>query len=172
MITEQRLGGRIGGWTCDSRDINLPVQARPAIRAGCVASRLKGRKLRRLLVAAVACLSFAGPSFAEPGQTIAAATMRKMPSVSSRVVQHIPADADRRVALRRRLVLRLLAQSVRLHPSRRGCDGTSRRWRYVRRGSSDCPRSSHGRSRSRMGMGRTLCGLRLGLAALVAADFP
>ena len=42
----------------------------------------------------MACLSFAGPSFAEPGQTIAAATMRKMPSVSSRVVQHIPAYAQ------------------------------------------------------------------------------
>ena len=54
----------------------------------------KDGNLRRSLVAALACLNLAGPSFAEPSQTIAPATMRKMPSANSRVVQHIPADAE------------------------------------------------------------------------------
>jgi hypothetical protein len=50
--------------------------------------------MRRLLFAAAACLGFVGPSLAEPGQTEAPTTMRKMPSVRSGVVQRIPADAE------------------------------------------------------------------------------
>ncbi len=50
--------------------------------------------MRRSLLAAGLCLGVVAPSFAEPAQTMAPATMHKLPSVRARVVQLIPANAE------------------------------------------------------------------------------
>ena len=50
--------------------------------------------LRGALLVAGMCLGFAATSFADPAETAFPATMRKMPNVKARVVQHIPANAE------------------------------------------------------------------------------
>jgi hypothetical protein len=50
--------------------------------------------LRRLLLAAGLCLSFAVPSFADLAMTGAPVTMRAAPTAKARLVQQIPASAQ------------------------------------------------------------------------------
>ncbi len=40
------------------------------------------------------CLGFVAPSLADPAETAIPATMRRLPSVKSRIVQRIPANAE------------------------------------------------------------------------------
>lgn len=50
--------------------------------------------MRRTLLAAGVSLSLVAPSLADPAQTLTPATMHKLPSVKSHIVQHIPAAAQ------------------------------------------------------------------------------
>jgi hypothetical protein len=50
--------------------------------------------LRRIALAALTCLGFAAPSFADPAMTGAPVVMRTAPSGKARVVQRIPANAE------------------------------------------------------------------------------
>ena len=104
--------------------------------------------LRCALLAAGMCLCFVAPSLADPAQTAIPATMRRLPSAKAHDrAAHSRQRRDRRLQLRRRLVLWLLAQSLRLHSGARGRGRAAGRRRWaLRRSPSPLPSSSARRS--------------------------